>query len=395
MSEKNNINEFDLMMKSILDEAREEVPGHVWEGVSSGLDKVARRKTVVLWWKRSAVGAAAAVVLGVFLTHHNAGEDFVPERGDGGMIAVVETQETETDSTDMNMTLMAEAEEVKPENILRERVTIVEETVEEETVEEETSEEIPETDPEPAPEKVSEKPDKSVHTAEFYPENWGEEGSRRKRNVSITLSGVAGTNNALSQNSLRPMMRPQAAPAPKRTGIDETSVKSSYGIPLSFGVGVKFDLSRRWSIGTGVNYTFLSRQFYGKYTKVNEEGAIENVISSDISNRQHYIGIPVNAFFDIINNDKISFYAYAGGTVEKCVSDNYNVLKAPVSHKEKVEGVQLSANAGIGVEFMLGKHIGLYIDPSVRYYFKNNQPKSIRTIQPLMLGFEMGFRARL
>ena len=55
----------------------------------------------------------------------------------------------------------------------------------------------------------------------------------------------------------------------------------------------------------------------------------------------------------------------------------------------------MSAGIGIGVEFMLGKHTGLYIDPSLRYYFNNSQPKSIRTVQPLMLGFEMGMRFRL
>ena len=91
----------------------------------------------------------------------------------------------------------------------------------------------------------------------------------------------------------------------------------------------------------------------------------------------------------------MNLYAYAGASVEKCVADNYNVLSTFIRHKEKVPGVQLSANAGIGVEFMLGKHLGLYIDPSVRYYFDCDQPKSIRTVQPLMLGFEMGLRARL
>ena len=43
--ENKNINEFDLMIKSILDEGQEEVPARVWEGVSEGLDKAARRKT--------------------------------------------------------------------------------------------------------------------------------------------------------------------------------------------------------------------------------------------------------------------------------------------------------------------------------------------------------------
>ena len=72
-----------------------------------------------------------------------------------------------------------------------------------------------------------------------------------------------------------------------------------------------------------------------------------------------------------------------------------NVNGSPIIHKEKAKGVQLSANVGIGVEFMLGKYVGLYVDPSLRYYFDNGQPKSIRTAQPLMLGFEMGIRARL
>jgi RNA polymerase sigma-70 factor (ECF subfamily) len=57
--------------------------------------------------------------------------------------------------------------------------------------------------------------------------------------------------------------------------------------------------------------------------------------------------------------------------------------------------VQLSANLGIGAEFKLGQHLGLYVDPSLRYYFDNGQPKSIRTSQPLMLGFEMGLRVNL
>ena len=71
------------------------------------------------------------------------------------------------------------------------------------------------------------------------------------------------------------------------------------------------------------------------------------------------------------------------------------LIRRSIYHKEKAEGVQLSADAGIGVEFMLGKHMGLYIDPSLRYYFYCGQPKSIRTVQPLMFGFEMGFRFRL
>lgn len=398
MSEKNNINEFDLMMKSILEEGQEEVPARIWDGVSEGLDKAARRKTVVLWFRRTAAGvaAAAAVAAGVFF---NSGSDetLVPEAADSDMIAVVE-----------QVAIPDETESVTA----RDYVAMAREDMRESMAEDKRMPEVPMTaadavkaadnngtevaEAEVSKREVTEK-DTEVAEKEYFPEDWiyEDEEKREKRGVSLVVSGITGTNNSENQNRVNPMKRPSVNPMPKKTGIEETSTRGSYGIPVSFGAGVKVDLSDRWSIGTGLNYTLLSRQFYGKYTKINANGGIDNSLSSDIRNVQQYVGIPVNAFYDMISNERISLYAYAGGSVEKCVSDRYSILGTSIVHKEKADGVQLSANAGIGVEFMLGKHIGMYIDPSIRYYFDNGQPKSIRTTQPLMMGFEMGFKARL
>lgn len=394
MFEDKNINEFDQMMKSILDEGREEVPASVWEGVSAGLDKAEKHKTVVLWWRRAAAGAAvaAAVAVGVIF-NHTPQQELVPQAGDSGMIAVAEpaeeivAEETEIVIPDM----IAEAEPVvKP---VRNAVIKTADEAIEVVTDVAPADEIP-VDVAPADKAPAD--EKEVETEKVYfPEDWGEETPERKADVSLVLSGLASTNDAQSQNRMGPMKAPSVNPAPKKTGITETSTKSTYGIPVSFGAGVKIDFNERWSLGVGANYTLLARKFYGKYTKVTEAGGIENSISSDIRNTQHFVGIPVNAYYNIISKDRINLYAYAGGTVEKCVSDNYNVLGTSIYHKEKAEGVQLSADAGIGVEFMLGKHMGLYIDPSLRYYFDCGQPKSIRTVQPLMFGFEMGFRFRL
>lgn len=402
MFDDKNINEFDQMMKSILDEGREEVPASVWEGVSAGLDKAARNKTVVLWWRRAAAGAAvaAAVAVGVIFDH-TPQQTLVPEAGDSGMIAVVEpveeivAEKTEAVIPDM----IAEAKPVvksventviKTADEAMEAVADVAPVEEPEVINDNNTEEVIEKADTEKKEQI-----KEGQTAEYFPEDWGEETPDKKAGVSLVLSGLASTNDAQSQNRMGPMKAPSVNPAPKKTGITETSTKSTYGIPVSFGAGVKIDFTERWSLGAGANYTLLARKFYGKYTKVNEAGGIENSISSDIRNTQHFVGIPVNAYYNIINKDRINLYAYAGGTVEKCVSDNYNVLGTAIYHKEKAQGVQLSADAGIGVEFMLGKHMGLYLDPSLRYYFDCGQPKSIRTVQPFMFGFEMGFRFRL
>jgi opacity protein-like surface antigen len=209
------------------------------------------------------------------------------------------------------------------------------------------------------------------------------------------LSGITGTNSSSQKKGVGMMKRPAITKAPTRTSVKQTSTETTYGIPLSFGAGVKFDFTPRWSLGVGLNYTLLTSKFYGNYTKVGEDGAIEASHQSNIRNSQHYLGIPVNAYYNIINQERLNFYAYAGGTVEKCIADRYQVLSTSIVHNEKAKGVQLSANIGIGVEFMLGNHLGLYIDPSLRYYFNCRQPKSIRTAQPLMLGFEMGLRVKI
>ena len=123
-------------------------------------------------------------------------------------------------------------------------------------------------------------------------------------------------------------------------------------------------------------------------------GEILEYTQSEIRNLQHYIGIPVNIYYNIIAANKINFYAYAGGAVEKGLMDKYQILSSKSVYKKQIQGVQWSANLGLGVEFMLGKHLGLYLDPSAKYYFNCKQPKSIRTKEPLMFGCEIGLRTR-
>lgn len=399
MFDKNDINEFDLMMKSILDEGAEEVPAGVWDKISEDLDKAAQHKRVVLWWRRAAAGTAvAAIVAAGVIFNHTAEDSILPEVSDKGMIAVVEEpareeavniEEVEIVVPDM-ATKIPDMIAKAPEKVVPEREDAVVKTAEEalETV----SDAKPVVTEEPVRKEVK---TEDAEAKEYLPLEWGEEEKARKAKVSLVLSGIAATNDEQSKSRIGPMKAPTLTPAPEKTGITETGTKSSYGIPVSFGAGVKIGFSERWSLGIGANYTLLTRKFYGKYTKVNAAGSIENSTSSDIRNTQHFVGIPLNAYYNIVNKDRINLYAYAGGTAEKCISDNYTVLNTDIYHKEKVKGVQLSANAGIGVEFMLGKNLGLYIDPSIRYYFDCKQPKSIRTVQPLMLGFEMGFRAKL
>jgi hypothetical protein len=402
MFDGQNNNEWDLQMRSILESGQEEVPAHIWDGVSSGLDALARRRKAVVFFRRAAIGlsAAAALAFGLFLNHSS--EDVnvgavaeIINPVDEAAVSVVD-QEAGTEA----LTAMAPEPVIKPKfrgilpsasKATTEVPSTTDNTASLSTQDHTARSNSQETDA-TAVEKTGTEKKESADT-----DNWIEEDKEiksRKNSASLVLSGVAGTNSAQNRTATAAIRRPTLSAAPAKTAVTQTEPGDIYSIPLSFGVGTKIDFNSKWSLGVGVNYTLLNRKFFGDYTRVEEDRIVES-IKSDIRNTQHYIGIPINAYYNIVENRFVNFYAYAGGTVEKCVSDEYRVISKDILHKESVKGVQASANLGIGVEFMLGKHIGLFVDPSARYYFNCNQPKSIRTAQPLMLGFEMGLRVRL
>ncbi len=398
MSEKNNIFENDLLMRAILEGGQEEVPGHIWDAVSAGLDKAAsgQKKTVTLWWRRAgvSVAAVAAAVASVLVLSRPESADIVPAAVQGDMIAVVEQPAQEN-------IVIEEAVEMEAGRQLQKKAAGLMAYVPEETAEireEEMSPAAEETAPqETAPQKTAaKKVTENASAREYFPAVWDDEDDQRNKvRTSVVVSGITGASSSQSKGASGILKAPALTLAPAETGIIEKNSTSRYGLPVSVGAGVKIDFTPKWSLGVGLNYTLLTRTFNGTYTHVSEAGAIDNLVTSDIRNSQHYIGIPVNAYYNIVSSKHVNFYAYAGGAVEKCVYDKYRVITNSIVHKEPAKGVQLSANIGFGAEFMLGEHLGLYLDPSLRYYFDCDQPKSIRTEQPLMLGFELGFRFRL
>lgn len=393
MFEKDHMDEFDLQVRSILENGQEEVPAGVWEGVSAGLDKAARTKVVSLWFRRAGLGvaAAAAVVAGFIFIDAGQPTDIVPPASDD-MIAVV--SESEIKETDI-MT-----ETARLSGMVAEAVTVVPSSQPETEPQAETvTDAIPEQ--ETVQETVVHKETTSGKAVTKEDQNhvtdtWIEEKEPKKRNIktSLILSGIAGTNSPSSASKSNPFRSPALDRAPSTT-IQQTGTETYYGIPVSVGLGAKINLTKRWAVSAGINYTYLTSKFDGNYINVSDD-VIVSVLPARIRNMQHYIGIPVSVYYDIIEHNFINFYAHAGGAIEKCISNKYEVQTDPIIyHTQAAEGVQFSANVGIGVEFMLGKHVGIYLDPSLRYYFRNNQPKSIRTAQPLMLGFEAGFRFNL
>ena len=428
----NDEEKFDLKIRSVLEGGREEVPDHIWDRIEARLDGATPsavphkrdRHVLMLWLRRAGTGiAAAAAITGAFIFSGLLDRKNSPEIQYSSPIAVIEDNDTTGQSgTGIDNVLIAQAtpEEVAPAqeaSLMRPSgitdaqmqegipgqgsdIAAGEEEVSAETLSEQamTASPAPETAPEQesvtgGTEKAGQEKGQETEEESFsdFFEEMPEDGGRRRIRTSLTISGNAISNTNSENSSTSYMM----APGSGSTGIRELEEGNNrFGIPVSVGAGIKLGFTPKWSMSIGLNYSFLTRTFDGIYT---EEGK-NPVEYSDIRNSQHYVGIPVNVYYNIVQKNFIDFYAYAGGAAELCVANKYTADDSGrnLYYRGDTGSVQLSANIGIGVEFLLTDHLGLYIDPSLRYYFRNSKaPKSIRTVQPLMLGFEAGFRIRL
>ena len=75
--------------------------------------------------------------------------------------------------------------------------------------------------------------------------------------------------------------------------------------------------------------------------------------------------------------------------IEYEMTDLYSMKN---KYDAQAQGVQWSANVGIGFEYRFLTFMGLYVDPRLTYYFDCGQPYSVRTEQPLQFNLEVGFR---
>ena len=396
--------DFDLEVRSMLEDAEVKPSHRVWRGISSRLDAASAAGSESPAWMRwagAALAFAAALGLGVFLVGTQPKE--IPSSEDVALVAEVpgslqDSQDFQTDATG----LLAEAVPQQEEPRSREaslpggaavadnnnygaiadndsaEAAIVAEPAEEQ--EEAAAEKRASVSSRPgAAYNYSSEEDSAEEDGFALLEAEDAHRGRSARRTALYLKGAVGGNDSDMRTS-----RPYAAMAPGNgtSGISELST-STYGVPFTLGLGVRFYLVGGLSIGTGIDYSLLTRTFTGKY-----DGTAGNV-----SHTLQYIGVPLGLYYDLLSFDKVKFYVYGLGEAEYCISNRYTLYASPnVSCSDKVEKLQYSVGAGLGLEFRLSRMLGLYIDPGLRYYFPCDQPKSVRTDKPVSVNFDAGLR---
>lgn len=147
----------------------------------------------------------------------------------------------------------------------------------------------------------------------------------------------------------------------------------------NFGFSVRRQLTQRFAIETGINYTQLSSDVtlgHPNETKIDE-----------INQKLHYIGIPLSLNIMLIERNHWQLYASAGGSAERCVA----AYLGDVSFS--INAWQWSINGALGGQYSLSKHLGVFLEPTINYYFDDhtNIP-SIRKERPCNFNLRLGLR---
>lgn len=173
----------------------------------------------------------------------------------------------------------------------------------------------------------------------------------------------------------------------------ETKTEYDHHLPIRIGLSVAYALTDRLSISSGLTYTRLA-------SDIKDASRESKYIGEQ---RLHYVGIPVNVSYKVASSRWISLYGTAGVLAEKCVSgttdEGYaenNTMKYTNTHDISSKPLQMSVNAGVGIQFDFIDNVGIYAEPGLSYYFDDGSAlQTIYKEKPLNFNLNVGVRFRL
>lgn len=205
--------------------------------------------------------------------------------------------------------------------------------------------------------------------------------------LSLAYSGNMGQN---TDSRYRVPIGPEPDLPSEKPDEIEVSEKSRHYMPLTIGLSLNYGLSSRWSVESGIRYTFLRSDFM-------RESEIEK---TEINQRIHYIGIPLKFNYRIFGNNRFSIYGQGGAALDIPVNGTQSIMKweqgwnKPEFNRTTISApLQWSIEGGVGLQYHLTPSISIYAEPSFRYYFNpGTDIKTIRQDKPFEFTIPVGIR---
>lgn len=377
-----------------------EPPPGLWEGICDkmGIDPASLEKkpAVSRWWW--AVAASILVLVGCFVAFE------MSDREQALQADVMSQQQIplvpSSEPVVAQRSPSQQEEDVRQENTLLDvvaesqpRICAIDSTATTELVQQQ--EDTIASQQQPLPEKPSEY---KMITHLESPSVYEAPASKAKWSVALKASGgLLAANNSMQSYSLNLASAgnpDEMTGNPGNEGIQfptisfsDTRCTAKHHLPLRLGLSLQYQLHPRLALQSGISYTRLSSEFTSPQNK-----------NISYSQRLHYIGIPLGVEWHLWTVDRLSFYCSGGAMVEKCVSAyldpdlSIHLLGDYTSEKPW----QFSVYAAAGAEYSFMPSWGVYIEPSLGYYFSDGTKlEHYYKEHPLAPSIEFGLRMHL
>lgn len=218
-------------------------------------------------------------------------------------------------------------------------------------------------------------------TRRFHPMSIGAYVRGAQSGNSVIPSELPAGSGFLADNDVYgsgDMIHPSRVPV---LPMGRSGGRTHHKLPVKGGLSLRYSLDDRWSVQTGVNYSYHSSEI--------EMGG------EDIDQQLHFIGVPVAVGYNVWGNRHVNVYLTAGGEVEKLVKGRRTVSYTGQQRNEdvKMSRPQLSVQLSAGAEYRATRAVSLYIEPGVSYHFDNGSGVStIYSDKPFEFGLSMGVR---
>lgn len=412
-----------------------DAPEGLWEGISRGMPKLndggmlthkPQRNAAFRMWRVAGVAAAASVALVIgysFLgnsakdniniatnttKHPNMLASSQKPIGNEPTGVCAEQATHSADDLLAEQSTLANASTEQPTLASASTETDVKEisSKKENSKEENSKEENKQTEAKPAKREDSyvlpHNPDNNLLAFNDMTERSGDEDAPSRWSVSTGAMGglgASGTTTAYGDHLV--LSSPGVADTKDSPMLDmntinrdiETKTEYDHHLPIRIGLSVAYALTDRLSISSGLTYTRLS-------SDIKDASRESKYIGEQ---RLHYVGIPVNVSYKVASSRWISLYGTAGVLAEKCVSgttdEGYvenNTMKYTNTQDISSKPLQMSVNAGVGIQFDIIDNVGIYAEPGLSYYFDDGSAlQTIYKEKPLNFNLNVGVRFRL
>lgn len=272
--------------------------------------------------------------------------------------------------------------------------------------EENSKEENKQTETKPAKREDSyvlpHNPDNNLLAFNDMTERRGDEDAPSRWSVSTgAMGGLGASGTTIAYGDHLVLSSPGVADTKDSPMLDmntinrdiETKTEYDHHLPIRIGLSVAYALTDRLSISSGLTYTRLS-------SDIKDASRESKYIGEQ---RLHYVGIPVNVSYKVASSRWISLYGTAGVLAEKCVSgttdEGYvenNTMKYTNTQDISSKPLQMSVNAGVGIQFDFIDNVGIYAEPGLSYYFDDGSAlQTIYKEKPLNFNLNVGVRFKL